>query len=144
VKRVVVTGATGLIGGALCARLAACGDTVVVFSRDPARARRTVRGARDYVAWRAGLDGPWREAIEGVDAIVNLAGAPIAGWPVIGPRWTEGYKRQIRDSRVLGTRGLGGDRAERPPALRPRERLRRGVLRPTRRHAPGRECRSRR
>jgi uncharacterized protein (TIGR01777 family) len=88
---VAVTGATGMIGSALVARLRARGHTV----------RRLVRSPRDVqpgdALWSpndAALD---EHVIEGCDAIVNLAGAPIA------ERWTEQRKRDIRDSRVHGT-----------------------------------------
>ena len=48
-KRVVVTGATGMIGRALCKRLIASGYQVVAFSRDPQKARRSVPGAAEYL-----------------------------------------------------------------------------------------------
>jgi uncharacterized protein (TIGR01777 family) len=88
---VVVTGATGFIGSALVARLRAAG----------ARVRRVTRGGHgrdpDDVVWdpmRGVL--PARE-LEGADAVVNLAGAPIA------QRWTASRKRAIRESRLRGT-----------------------------------------
>lgn len=100
-KRVVVTGATGLIGKALCRNLGERGYQPVVFSRDPAAARRSVPGAAEYVAWEPAEDGPWARAIDGAYALVSLAGASVAG-----KRWSEAYKREIRDTRVIGTRGL--------------------------------------
>jgi uncharacterized protein (TIGR01777 family) len=100
-KRVVVTGATGLIGKPLCERLRERGYAVVVFSRDPAHARKAVPSAAEYVAWAPAESGPWAKAIDGAHAIINLAGASIAG-----KRWSDEYKREIRDSRVIGTRGL--------------------------------------
>jgi uncharacterized protein len=54
-KRVIVTGATGLIGSSLCRELITRGYAVVVFSRDPAAARTAVPGAEAYVAWQAEL-----------------------------------------------------------------------------------------
>ncbi len=112
-KRVVITGATGLIGRALARRLQAQGYGIVVFARDPAKAREDLPGAAEYVAWRAEENGPWAKAVDGADAVINLAGAPL-----IGHRWTDAYKRQIRDSRVLGTRGLVN--AMRQAAVKPR------------------------
>jgi NAD dependent epimerase/dehydratase family enzyme len=100
-KRVIVTGATGLIGKQLCFQLAAKGYEVVVCSRNPESARRVVPEAAEHVAWAAAEDGPWASAIDGAYAVINLAGANL-----FGKRWNEAYKREIRDSRVIGTRGL--------------------------------------
>ncbi len=112
-KRVAVTGATGLIGKELCKQLRARGYAVVVLSRDPDAARRAVPGAADYVAWAPTEDGTPPSAVDGAYGVVNLAGASIAG-----QRWNAEYKRQIRDTRVLGTRGLV--RAMREAADQPR------------------------
>ncbi len=99
-KRIVVTGATGLIGKKLCAELAAKGYEVVVFSRNPTKARKTVSAA-EYVEWFPATKGAWASAIDGVYGIVHLAGAPV-----FGKRWSPGYKIEIRDSRIVGTRGI--------------------------------------
>jgi uncharacterized protein (TIGR01777 family) len=95
--RVTLTGATGLIGPALLAALRADGSEVTVLSRDPARAREL--GA-DALAWDPMQEPAPAEALAGRDAVVHLAGEPIA------QRWTAATKRTIRDSRVLGTRRL--------------------------------------
>lgn len=100
-KKVVVTGATGLIGRTLCKRLAERGYHVIVFSRDAASARRKVPSAQEFVAWTPTEQGPWAGALDGVYGVVNLAGAPV-----FGKRWSEAYKAEIRNSRVVGTRGL--------------------------------------
>ncbi len=100
-KRVVVTGATGLIGRKLCAELEARGYQVVVFSRNPQTARRSLRNGSEFVAWTPAENGPWATAIDGAHAVIHLAGANN-----FGKRWSEAYKREIRESRVLGTRGL--------------------------------------
>lgn len=100
-KRIIVTGATGLIGKRVARALRQRGEPLVVFSRDTPDARKAVRGADEYVAWQPEEQGPWANAVPGAHAVVHLAGASV-----YGHRWTESYKRQIRDSRVLGTRGL--------------------------------------
>jgi hypothetical protein len=100
-QRVVVAGATGLIGRALCAQLTAKGYQVVVFSRNPAAARRAIPSAVEYVAWTPSESGTWAAAIDGAYAVINMAGAPI-----IGKRWNAAYKQELRDSRIIGTRGL--------------------------------------
>lgn len=89
--RIAVTGATGFVGTPLCAFLETGGHTVIRIGRGP------VRGGEVDVSWdpmRSQLDP---EALEGVDAVIHLAGAPIA------ERWTDEHRAAIRDSRVLGT-----------------------------------------
>jgi uncharacterized protein len=100
-KKVIVTGATGLIGRTLCQRLAERSYSVIVFSRDPASAKRKVPSAQEFVAWTPTEQGPWASALDGVYGVINLAGAPV-----FGKRWSEDYKAEIRNSRVVGTRGL--------------------------------------
>ncbi len=100
-KRVVVTGATGLIGKAVCDALIVRGYDVVVFSRDTGAARQIVPGAASYVAWTPTDSGPWTAQIDGAFAVISLAGASIGG-----QRWTPAYKQKLRDTRVLATQGL--------------------------------------
>lgn len=100
-RRVIVTGATGLIGKALCAELASRGYAPIVFSRDPAKARRQTPKAMAYVAWQPGQPDAWQTALDSALGVIHLAGAPV-----FGPRWTAAYKQQILDSRVHGTRTL--------------------------------------
>jgi uncharacterized protein (TIGR01777 family) len=90
--RVVLTGASGLIGTRLSAALRARGDDVVALSRSSSRG----------VAWDPVLSPAPAEVLAGADAVVNLAGEPVA------QRWTEEAKRRIRDSRVIGTANLVG------------------------------------
>jgi uncharacterized protein (TIGR01777 family) len=99
-KRVILTGATGLIGKKLTKELTNRGYSVVVFSRNPDKARQKLPGAAEYVAWHPGSPD-WTSHIDGADAIINLAGAGI-----FNHRWTQSYKQKIMDSRVEGTRGL--------------------------------------
>lgn len=100
-KRVIVTGATGLIGKRLCARLTDKGYAVVVFSRNAERARNTLPGMAEYVNWTPEVPGDCGQALEGAYGVVHLAGAPI-----FGKRWDAAYKAQIRDSRITSTRLL--------------------------------------
>jgi uncharacterized protein len=97
--RVAVVGATGLIGRRLCAALVARGDEVRAVSRG---GDAGVAGVDD-VCWDP-VDGPPPPAaLDGAEALVNLAGAPIAG-----RRWTAARKRLIRESRITTTRLLAG------------------------------------
>jgi uncharacterized protein (TIGR01777 family) len=88
--RVLVTGGTGFIGGPLCRALEAAGHAVTVVSREPRRIPGRAVGWDEV--------GP---AVGESDAIVNLAGEPIAA-----RRWTEAQKTRIRRSRVDATRTL--------------------------------------
>ncbi|MGV9704756.1 TIGR01777 family oxidoreductase [Streptomyces sp. NPDC003483] len=90
-SRVVIAGASGLIGSALARSLTADGHEVVRL------VRREPRG-RDEVRWDPEGRGIGAGALAGCAAVVNLAGAGIAS-----RRWTESYKRTIRESRVRGT-----------------------------------------
>lgn len=98
--RVTVTGATGLIGSKLVAELKARGDEVTVLSRDPDKARGTVAPGVLVVGWDPASGPAPREALDGRDGVVHLAGEPIA------QRWSDDAKRKIRSSREIGTRNL--------------------------------------
>lgn len=104
-KRIILTGATGLIGSRLFAALRERGYEVVVFSRSPERAREQLPGAADYIAWSPAEGGPWSAAVDGAHGVIHLAGAPISQG-LIGARWTDAYKQEILQSRVIGTRGI--------------------------------------
>jgi uncharacterized protein len=99
--KVLVTGASGFIGSALCDTLLARGDSVVGLTRDPQRAR----GTNPRVAWHSWeptRERPAPEAFEGVDAVVNLLGEKI------NQRWSEEAKGRIMESRRTGTHNLVG------------------------------------
>ena len=94
--QVAVTGSSGLIGTALVAALRADGHQVI-------RLVRAGPATQDTLVWdpraeRGGLDP---RSLDGVGAVVHLAGAGIAD-----KRWTGGYQAEIRNSRVQGTRAL--------------------------------------
>lgn len=96
--RVIITGGTGLIGSALAKNLAADGHEVIALSRDPAK--HTFPPGVNGVAWDSKTAVGWGHLADGADAIVNLAGAPIAGTGLLPSRWTEERKRRIRQSRI--------------------------------------------
>lgn len=102
-RRVIVTGATGLIGRALCAELNQRGDAVVVFSRDPDAAHSRLPGAAEYVAWQPQKSGPWSERLDGASAVVNLAGGPLF---TFGKRLRKADVRAETQSRIQGIRRL--------------------------------------
>ncbi|MFJ8161230.1 TIGR01777 family oxidoreductase [Streptomyces sp. NPDC096136] len=92
--RIAITGASGLIGKALVRSLHADGhDTVRFVRRAPA--------APDEARWDPGSGYVDPVGLRGCGAVVHLAGAGVGDH-----RWTDAYKREIRDSRVLGTAAL--------------------------------------
>ncbi|MCS7297145.1 MAG: TIGR01777 family oxidoreductase [Bacteroidia bacterium] len=92
-RRVILTGGTGLIGSALFPALRAAGYTPLVLSRRPGK-------EPDRLKWD-GQHIPSTLSGEGVVAAINLVGASIAD-----RRWTESYKRELWESRVIPTQNL--------------------------------------
>ena len=107
---VFVTGATGLIGRALCDALVRRGDAVTALSRSPDATGRLPAGVR-VVAGDPTVAGPWQEELARADACVNLAGEPLDA------RWSEERKRRFRASRVDATRNVAAVLRERGPAV---------------------------
>src|SRR6516162_3338793 len=95
--RVLISGASGLIGRALTRALPRAGDTPIALVR---RAPR-----EGEVHWNPAqpLDP---DKLADCDAVVHLAGKNIAGY------WTQQFKREVRDSRVQGTQSLATAAAE--------------------------------
>jgi uncharacterized protein (TIGR01777 family) len=98
--RILMTGATGLIGRELGKALVARGDTLVCLVRDLNAARRRLPFPAMCHAWDHTRPVP-PAALHGVDAVLNLAGEPVAD-----TRWTPAKKALIRDSRVQGTQQI--------------------------------------
>lgn len=98
--RILLTGATGLIGRELGKALAARGDTLVCLVRDVEAARRRLPFPAQCHAWDHTRPVP-AETLRDVEAVLNLAGEPVAD-----TRWTAARKALIRDSRTQGTRRL--------------------------------------
>jgi len=99
--RVLVTGATGFIGRALCMRLLGAGHVVVALSRSPKRARVSLGAEVEIVPLDPDRGGGFAAALDGCDGVVHLAGESISGG-----RWTDAKKARIRSSRVDLTRTL--------------------------------------
>lgn len=98
---VLISGSNGLIGGALYEALRARGDHPIRLTRSASPDRRD-----PSVHWDPTGGDIDAEALEGLDAVVHLAGEPLFG------RWTAAKRRRIRESRVQGTGLLSRTLAE--------------------------------
>ena len=102
-ERIAITGSSGLIGTALVGHLKSEGHTVQrLVRRSPV--------AVDEVTWDPQTGYVDLSALEGVDAIIHLAGVPVAD-----KRWTKKYKAEILNSRLLGTATIAKAAAEVKP-----------------------------
>lgn len=105
--KIVVPGGSGHVGSLLARALHADGHEVVVLSRTPRETPwRTI-------AWDARTPGPWVDAIDGADVVINLAGRSV------NCRYTPAHRAAIRDSRVDSTRAVGAaiSAAQNPPKV---------------------------
>ena len=98
---IVVSGGTGFVGRALCTALFHGGHRVSILTRNAGQDFHWPGMNANPVSWNGQDTGPWEQVLEETDAVINLAGAPIADAP-----WTDVRKQLITDSRVLTTRLL--------------------------------------
>lgn len=99
--KVVIAGGSGLIGRAIARSLLADGHAVSILTRAPARRRAGLPEGAEAIAWSVRADDALVAAIDGADAIVNVAGEAI------GPRpWILGRKKAIVDSRLRAAEAL--------------------------------------
>lgn len=104
-RRLLISGAGGLLGRHIAAERRSAGDVVVALTRGAATA--------DDVVWDPVAGSLDPRSVSGFDAVIHLAGEPVTG------RWTAGKKQRIRESRVRGTALLAQAlaAAERPPKV---------------------------
>lgn len=93
-----MTGATGLVGKVLSQLILSRGDELIIFSRDPQKAENTIAGAKKYVRWDYKKPTEWYKYINGVDAVIHLAGQSL-----FGNLASESYKKEILETRVHST-----------------------------------------
>ncbi len=103
--KIAITGATGFVGSRLVEKLHQAGESIVILTRNPAKAQKRFPASRyphlqvvKYDVMADNLD--WEASLSGCDGVVNLAGEPIA------ERWTPESKKAILDSRQQGTKKI--------------------------------------
>jgi uncharacterized protein (TIGR01777 family) len=103
--KVAITGATGFVGSLLVERLHKEGHQVLILSRNSAKAQQVFPASAfpnlEVVAYTPTESGSWQQGISGCDAVVHLAGEPIAEG-----RWTPERKQEILNSRQLSTQKI--------------------------------------
>jgi uncharacterized protein (TIGR01777 family) len=99
--RVFIAGGSGLIGTRLISLLHQRGDRPVLLTRSGAGARQKFGPQAEIVEGDPTKPGPWMDAVQGCDAVVNLTGENI-----FARRWNDDFKKTLRDSRLLSTRNV--------------------------------------
>jgi uncharacterized protein (TIGR01777 family) len=100
---VVITGATGLIGRRIVQILVEKGSRVIALARDVDKARKLLGDRVTCVYWDFNRpdEGDWRRHLCEADGVIHLAGTPL-----FEQRWNDAFKREMEQSRILGTRQL--------------------------------------
>ena len=102
--KILLTGATGMIGREVGKQLTECGIEVVSLTRDADRARRNLPFLTEVHEW-AGADAPFTDGLKAVlqtvDGVVNLMGENLSD-----QRWNQEFKKRLSESRVAGTKNL--------------------------------------
>lgn len=100
-KKIIITGATGSIGKRLVQELVSRNDYVLIFTQNAQQAQLKLSVVKDIIKWDYLKPEEWREHLNGVDAVIHLAGANLAG-----KRWNDSYKKIAYESRIISTRNL--------------------------------------
>ena len=98
--KIAIAGATGFVGSRLVERLQTQGHEILILTRNPQQASSRFPQAQ-VVGYNPIASGEWQQSISGCDAVINLAGEPIAE-----KRWTSAQKQTILDSRQIGTQKI--------------------------------------
>ncbi|MFZ2324361.1 MAG: TIGR01777 family oxidoreductase [Ignavibacteriaceae bacterium] len=100
-KNIIITGATGLIGRKLAEVLIRRGDNVNIFSRNIDKAKLLFPKIKSIVEWNYNKPELWQPSIDGSDAVIHLAGINL-----FDRRWNENFKKEVIESRKIGTHNL--------------------------------------
>ncbi len=100
-KKIIVTGATGLIGRKLCSKLLERGNEITIFTRNTEAAKKVMRGAKKYVKWNYNNPEEWKNYLNETDSVIHLAGTNLGA-----KRWNNEFKKELFNSRIESTRQL--------------------------------------
>lgn len=100
-KRIVITGATGLIGKKLANALIQREDEVIIFSRNAEKAKSIFPKAKECVEWNYKTPSIWENYFENCDAVIHLAGINL-----FSKRWSDNFKKEVLESREYSTKKL--------------------------------------
>jgi uncharacterized protein (TIGR01777 family) len=100
-KKIIITGATGLIGRLLCLKLINAGDEVTVFTHSTVPAKYKLPHSINIIKWDYNIPDEWKEHLNGIDTVIHLAGANLGA-----KRWNKKYKKLAYESRVISTKNL--------------------------------------
>ena len=100
-KKIIITGATGLVGKNISSELIKKSEEVIVFTRNVEAGKNKVPNASMYLKWNYDKPEEWKEHINNSKAIIHLAGANLAS-----KRWSKKYKKIITESRIKSTQNL--------------------------------------
>lgn len=98
--RVIITGATGFIGTALCRELCKHHE-IIALARGPDKAKQALGSMAAVTGWKPKAPAGWEQTVNGASVVINLAGENIASG-----RWTESKKSKILQSRLDATRSI--------------------------------------
>ena len=97
--KILMTGGTGFVGKQLTSRFIQDGNEVTILTRSLKGSEKSPKGV-SYLQGDPTQKGPWQDAIQNHDVIINLAGASIFS------KWSDQYKKLIRESRVFTTQNI--------------------------------------
>ena len=100
-KKIIITGATGSIGCKLVKTFVTKGIEITVFTQNPQKAGKNLPSVKDIVKWDYASPDEWKNHLNGIDAVVHLAGANLGA-----KRWNDSYKKIAYESRIISTRNL--------------------------------------
>jgi hypothetical protein len=99
--KIIITGATGLIGKSLCENLINRGDEITIFTRNIEKAKESLTGIKNFVEWDYTKPDKWENEICGKNAVIHLAGTNL-----FAKRWNKNFKNEILKSREISTKNL--------------------------------------